>query len=238
MGRLTRALALCLAAALLTACGGRALNWDADVPAAHIVRSGDTLYSIAFRYGLEVRDVARWNGLGDGSLIHPGQRIVLRPTAAGSRGGTSRSASPATGQARNGNADARPVRPDLPSPAWRWPTDGAIAAGFGQDNAALTGVLIEGRMGQAVRAAADGQVVYACSGLIGYGNLVIIKHNATYLSAYGHNRALHVAEGETVKQGDRIAEMGEGPGRNPRLHFEIRRNGEPVDPRPFLPRGR
>ena len=89
-----------------------------------------------------------------------------------------------------------------------------------------------------MRAAADGQVVYAGSGLIGYGNLVIIKHNATYLSAYGHNRKLHVAEGERVQQGQRIAEMGEGPGRKPRLHFEIRRNGEPVDPRPFLPRGR
>ena len=236
MGRLTRALALCLAAALLTACGGRALNWEAEAPAAHIVRSGDTLYSIAWRYGLEVRDVARWNGLGDGSLIHPGQRIVLRPTAAASRSGTARSGSPGPG--RSGSSQPRPALPDLPSPAWRWPTEGAVAAGFGEDNAALTGVLIEGRMGQAVRAAADGQVVYAGSGLIGYGNLVIIKHNATYLSAYGHNRALHVAEGETVKQGERIAEMGEGPGRRPRLHFEIRRNGEPVDPRPFLPRER
>ncbi|WP_405220087.1 peptidoglycan DD-metalloendopeptidase family protein [Lentisalinibacter sediminis] len=234
MGGLTRALALCLAAALLAACGGRALNWEADVPAAHIVRSGDTLYSIAWRYGLQVRDVARWNGLGDGSLIHPGQRIVLRPTAAG----TSRSAGAAPDGTRSGHGSPRPVLPDLPSPAWRWPTDGAITAGFGEENAALTGVLIEGRMGQEVRAAADGEVVYAGSGLIGYGNLVIIKHNATYLSAYGHNRALHVAEGETVKQGERIAEMGEGPGRKPRLHFEIRRNGEPVDPRPFLPRGR
>jgi len=236
MGRLTRGLALCLAAALLAACGGRALNWDADVPAAHIVSAGDTLYSIAFRYGLEVRDVARWNGLGDGSLIHPGQRIVLRPAAGASRSATARSASGTPG--RDGNSSPRPAPPDLPSPSWRWPTDGAVAAGFGEDNAALSGVLIQGRTGQEVRAAADGQVVYAGSGLIGYGNLVIIKHNATYLSAYGHNRKLHVAEGETVQQGQRIAEMGEGPGRKPRLHFEIRRNGEPVDPRPFLPRGR
>ncbi len=230
MGRLTRALTLCLAAALLTACGGRALNWDSEVPAAHIVQSGDTLYSIAWRYGVAVRDLARWNGLGDGSLIHPGQRLSLRPTADTARGDTARPAASVPA--------ARPARPDLPPPAWRWPTEGAITAGFGEDNAALTGVLIDGRIGQDVRAAADGRVVYAGSGLIGYGNLVIIKHNATYLSAYGHNRALHVAEGESVEQGERIAEMGEGPGRKPRLHFEIRRNGEPVDPRPFLARGR
>jgi len=225
MGALPRASVLCLLAALLAACGGAALNWDAEVPAAHIVRSGETLYSIAWRYGLEVRDVARWNGLGDGSLIRPGQRIVLRPTAV-----------PADRQAAGSAAQLPRAVPDVPSPAWRWPTDGTISSGFGEDNAALTGVLIDGRMGQDVRAAADGQVVYAGSGLIGYGNLVIIKHNATYLSAYGHNRTLHVTEGETVQQGERIAEMGEGPGRKPRLHFEIRRNGEPVDPRPFLPR--
>jgi lipoprotein NlpD len=225
MRGLRRASALCLAAVLLAGCGGRALNWEAEVPAAHIVRSGDTLYSIAWRYGLQVRDLARWNGLGDVTLIHPGQRLVLRPTAAASRGAAAGSAAPAAG---------RPAA-DLPPPAWRWPTEGMVSAGFGEDNAALSGVLIDGRLGQEVRAAADGEVVYAGSGLIGYGNLVIIKHNATYLSAYGHNRSLHVAEGETVRQGDRIAEMGEGPGRRPRLHFEIRRNGDPVDPRPFLP---
>ena len=94
----------------------------------------------------QVRDVARWNGLGDGSLIHPGQRIVLRPTAAASRS--------AYGAFRRRDARSgwqcrpRPAPPDLPPPAWRWPTDGAIAAGFGEDNAALTGVLIEGGSGR------------------------------------------------------------------------------------------
>jgi len=227
MRGLRRASALCLAAALLAACGGRALNWEGEVPAAHIVRSGETLYSIAWRYGLQVRDVARWNGLGDGSLIHPGQRLVLRPTAAASRGGAAGSNAPGAGQAG--------AAANLPPPAWRWPTEGTVSSDFGEDNAARTGVLIDGRLGQEVRAAADGEVVYAGSGLIGYGKLVIIKHNTTYLSAYGHNRSLHVAEGEAVKQGERIAEMGEGPGRRPRLHFEIRRNGDPVDPRPLLP---
>jgi lipoprotein NlpD len=95
--------------------------------------------------------------------------------------------------------------------------------------------LIDGRLGEPVRAAADGRVAYAGSGLIGYGKLIIVKHNDTYLSAYGYNESLLVKEGQTIKKGQRIATMGEGPGREPRLHFEIRRNGEPVNPRQYLP---
>ena len=90
-------------------------------------------------------------------------------------------------------------------------------------------------MGQRVEAAADGRVVYSGGGLIGYGELIILKHNDTYLSAYGHNASLLVKEGESVKRGQRIATMGEGPGREPRLHFEIRKNGEPVNPRQYMP---
>ena len=96
-------------------------------------------------------------------------------------------------------------------------------------------MLIEGRRGQAVRAAAGGRVVYSGGGLIGYGQLIIIKHNDTYLSAYGHNASLLVREGQAIKKGQRIATMGEGPGQAPRLHFEIRRNGKPVNPRQYLP---
>jgi len=98
-----------------------------------------------------------------------------------------------------------------------------------------TGVLIGGDAGQPVRAAADGRVVYAGGGLIGYGQLIIVKHNDTYLSAYGHNASLLVREGQSIRQGQRIATMGEGPGQKPRLHFEIRQNGKPVDPRRYLP---
>jgi lipoprotein NlpD len=227
---LARALSLCVAAALISGCGGSALSWDTPVPGEHIVQNGETLYSIAWRYGLEVGDLARWNGLGDGSLIRPGQRIVLRPTGAVPTSSPSEQA-----RSRPPRSERPPAVPEVAPPAWQWPTEGTISAGFGEDNNARTGVLIDGRRGQDIYAAADGEVVYAGSGLIGYGNLVIIKHNVTYLSAYGHNEALAVEEGQTVKRGQRIASMGEGPGRRPRLHFEIRRNGDPVDPGRFLP---
>ena len=106
---------------------------------------------------------------------------------------------------------------------------------FGAKPGTGTGVLINGKTGQPIYAAASGRVVYAGSGLIGYGQLIILKHNDTYLSAYGYNASLLVKEGENVKKGQRIATMGEGPERKPRLHFEIRRNGKPVNPRQFLP---
>jgi lipoprotein NlpD len=106
---------------------------------------------------------------------------------------------------------------------------------FGAKPGTGTGVLINGRMGQPILAAASGRVVYSGSGLIGYGQLIILKHNDTYLSAYGYTASLLVKEGQEVKKGQEIATMGEGPERKPRLHFEIRRNGKPVNPRPFLP---
>jgi lipoprotein NlpD len=106
---------------------------------------------------------------------------------------------------------------------------------FGGKPGTGTGVLIDGKSGQAINAAASGTVVYAGSGLIGYGQLIILKHNDTYLSAYGYNASLLVKEGQSIKKGQRIATMGEGPERKPRLHFEIRRNGKPVNPQQFLP---
>lgn len=191
----------------------------------HVVRRGETLYSIAWRYGKRPEDLARWNRLGDGTLIHPGQVIRLTP--------------PSGSTARAGGAPAKsrklPPIPTDPAPAWRWPTAGRVAVDFGQRPGSGTGVLIGGSLGQPVQAAAAGRVVYSGSGLIGYGRLIIVKHNDTYLSAYGHNASLLVAEGDRVARGQRIATMGEGPGREPRLHFEIRKNGEPVNPRQYLP---
>ncbi|MGB5740755.1 MAG: peptidoglycan DD-metalloendopeptidase family protein, partial [Woeseia sp.] len=128
-----------------------------------------------------------------------------------------------------------PKIPASPSPKWAWPTSGSVAVEFGQRPGAGTGLLIAGRTGQSVAAAADGRVVYAGGGLIGYGQLIIVKHNDTYLSAYGYNASLLVKEGQSIKQGQRIATMGQGPEQKPRLHFEIRRNGQPVNPRQFLP---
>jgi lipoprotein NlpD len=192
----------------------------------HIVRRGETLFSIAWRYGEDPADVARWNRLGDGSLIHPGQVIRLSPPSGSSSRTPSTTRKP---------PQTLPKVPSQPPPAVAWPTKGKIDVGFGGKPGTGTGVLINGKAGQSINAAASGRVVYAGSGLIGYGQLIILKHNDTYLSAYGYNASLLVKEGETIRKGQRIATMGEGPERKARLHFEIRRNGKPVNPRQYLP---
>ena len=197
-------------------------------PSQHIVRRGETLFSISWRYGKDPAALARWNGLGDGSLIHPGQVIRLTPP----RSGSSQTGS---GTASRPKPKPLPPVPTEPPPPWTWPTSGTVSVSFGGKPGTGTGILIDGKAGQAVRAAASGTVVYAGSGLIGYGQLIILKHNDTYLSAYGYNASLLVKEGEKINKGQRIATMGEGPERKARLHFEIRRNGKPVNPRQFLP---
>jgi lipoprotein NlpD len=186
-------------------------------PESYEVRPGDTLFGIASRFGLDHRDLARWNHLGDGSLIHPGQRLRLRAPAAPGGG-------------------APP--PDFvgPAPAWRWPADAAVALRFGESTRTASGILLAGWPGQPVVAAAAGEVVYAGSGLAGYGLLAIVRHDAYWLSAYGHNAELLVREGERVAAGQEIGRMGPGAGHAGALHFEIRRNGEPVDPLAWLPR--
>jgi lipoprotein NlpD len=135
--------------------------------------------------------------------------------------------------ARAGTAP-RPAPAAAPPARWAWPTDGRIVTRFGTDVAIGSGIGIGGREGQPVRAAAAGRVVYAGGGLIGYGQLVIIKHDETFLSAYGYNAELLVTQGQDVARGATIALMGQGPGRQPGLHFEIRRNGVPVDPLLFV----
>ncbi len=219
---------LACCAVMLGACGG-STTWQ-DAPQTHIVRKGETLFSIAWRYGKDPKDVARWNRLGDGSLIYPGQVLRLTPSASTASRSAGRASQPMRQESR-----PLPTIPAQPSPAWSWPTNGRIGVEFGAKPGTGTGVLIDGKSGQSIRAAASGRVVYAGSGLIGYGQLIILKHNDTYLSAYGYNASLLVKEGENIKKGQRIATMGEGPERKPRLHFEIRRNGKPVDPRKFLP---
>ena len=214
----------CVTALFLAACGSGG-GWQ-DQPDTHIVRKGETLFAIAWRYDKDPVDLARWNRLGDGSLIYPGQVIRLAPP---SGSGQSRST------ARKPDKRPLPDIPAQPPPAWTWPTSGRVGVEFGGKPGSGTGVLIDGRAGQAIVAAASGRVVYAGGGLIGYGQLIILKHNDTYLSAYGHNARLLVKEGQEVKKGQQIATMGEGPERKPRLHFEIRRNGKPVNPRRYLP---
>lgn len=190
-----------------------------DRPAFHEVRRGETLYAIAFRYRLTTAELARWNDLGDGSLIRVGQR--LRLWAPGSAPGSA-------------PVVAEPGA--LPPPAWRWPAPGPVLGRFGDSPLTSSGIQIGGRLGDPVTAAAAGQVVYSGSGLVSYGELLIIKHNESWLTAYGFNQAVLVREGDRVVQGQLIARQGEGPGRQPMLHFEIRRNGEPLNPLQLLPR--
>lgn len=216
-----------LLAALLTAgCAAR----RPEIPAQHVVRAGETLYSISMRYGLDHRDVARWNGIGRDSLIQPGQRLRLDPPPVGARVQPSTRAVPPAAVPR-----ASPEDPQHRPPPWQWPVrDGRVQGSVRQPSGGL-GLRIDGVLHQPVLAAADGHVVYTGSGLRGYGQLVIVNHLRGWLTAYGHNAAVHVREGDDVRAGQVIADMGTGPGQQPMLYFEIRLDGEPQDPLRHLP---
>ncbi len=231
-------------------------------PANYEVRRGDTLYSIAFRFGLDWREVAGWNRIEAPYTIRPGQDLRLtEPPRAVARRGTSPapepSPSPPAEESRPADAKSdTPAEPErerdsaaetrAPAPSaagnartvggveWQWPTSGAIVRPF-DASATRRGLGIGGDSGQPVLAAAGGEVVYSGTALIGYGELIIIKHSDTLLSAYGHNRVRLVEEGDRVGRGERIAEMGMNERDEELLHFEIRRNGQPVDPLGYLP---
>jgi lipoprotein NlpD len=223
----------------------------------HVVQGGETLAKIAWQHRVDQRDLVLWNGLTDPDKLRVGQRLRLVPppgyTTAAAKAATPQSPPASTPRAASSPTTqptptptrttaprpSSPAPPRAPAPAavtlaWSWPTDGRVVAPFGAANGISSGVAIAGREGQPVRAAAAGRVVYAGGGLIGYGQLVIIKHDETFLSAYGYNANLLVTQGQDVARGATIALMGQGPERQPRLHFEIRRNGVPVDPLLFV----
>ena len=209
---------------LLAGCSS-ALRWTPDY---HTVRSGETLYSIAHSYNLDYRDLSRWNGLGDGSRIREGQRLRLKPGS----GGSTASSKSSAGKSKSTAARA----PAAPAPRWLWPTTGTVYLRYGASPKTESGIRIAGQDGQNVKAVAAGEVVYAGSGLASYGQLLIIKHNETWLSAYGFNSRLLVAEGQQVAANQSIARMGKDAAGKPVLHFEIRRDGQPVDPLRYLPK--
>ena len=212
-------------------------------PGIHIVNKGETLYSIAFKYGLNFRQVAQWNDIATPFTIYPGQRITLRPDNSGrqlknispsqteedqaSRSSDSESSS-VEQQSADKSATTQPIN------EWIWPTEGKVITSYKRSG--KKGIDISGQVGQSIRAAAKGKVVYSGGGLIGYGELIIIKHNKNYLSAYGHNNKLLVKQGDFVDSGQRIATMGHSGTDEVKLHFEIRRDGKPVDPIRFLPK--
>jgi len=196
-----------------------------DTAETYVVRPQDTLYGIAWRHDLDYRDLARWNNIGTDYRISVGQVLTLRPAGAAPASAAPRVSAP------------RPVpSPTVPAPAagtaqWVWPTEHASAPRPVPGG----GILLLGQLGQPIRAASSGRVVYVGSGIRGYGNLIIIKHGDNLLSAYAHARELSVREGDDVSGGQVIAQMGAGAHQIAALYFEIRRNGKPVDPLPFLP---
>ena len=194
--------------------------------ATYTVKRGDTLYAIAYRHGLDYREVARWNGIGRDYTIRPGQVLKL--------GASSRAPTPS----RPAGSSRAPSSPKSAAPVpipWQWPVDGGLAKLTERPNGGH-GLTISGRVGQDIHAASAGRVVYLGAGLLGYGQLLIIKHSDAYLSAYGHTQAALVKEGEAVIMGQRIATMGLGPQGVPMLYFEIRSNGTPGNPLMLLPK--
>ncbi len=228
---LLRRFLLALALALLVACGSS----PPQRPMTYTVKRGDTLYAIAWRHGLNYRDIARWNGIGRDYVIYPGQKLKLYPSGRQAKVAAS---SPAPSKARPTPRTTRTPPPRVPASAavrWHWPVAGGTPTLTSRPNGGY-GLTIGGKLGQEVRAAADGSVVYTGTGLLGYGQLVILKHNDTYLSAYGHTQAVVVREGDRVKAGQRVATMGTGPHGAPLLYFEIRVNGTPHNPLELLPK--
>ena len=231
---------------------------NAGKPGYYTVKAGDTLIRVGLDNGQNWRDIARWNSLENANLIEVGQvlRVVsptadangvsTRPVAAAGRveNRPLDAAKPPAGAASGATttppavvaaaiAAAAPVREGDDDLNWMWPAAGPVATPF--DDSKSKGLAIAGKPGDPVFAAADGRVVYAGAGLRGYGNLVIVKHNATYLTAYAHNQALLVKEEQVVRRGQKIAEMGSSDAERVQLHFEIRRQGKPIDPARLLP---
>jgi len=205
-------------------------------PGWYTVKPSDTLYSIAWRYGLDYKQIAQWNGISINEPIFPGQRLqLIRP--ADDRVATQKPSTETASTAvpRSEPSTAADSDVDMRDPqAWLWPTDGKPLNTFSASELDRRGIDIAGNTGQPVQAVADGRVVYSGNGLAGYGNLIIIKHSDTFLSAYAYCQERLVQEGASVKAGDPVAKMGRH-GNQAKLHFEIRRNGKPVDPMKYLP---
>lgn len=213
---------------------------NAGKPGYYTVQKGDTLTRIGLDHGQSLRDLVRWNNLPNAHLIEVGQVLrVVPPGAMVEASGVVVQPVP------NSAETAATAKNQLPAPVapviaasdeglgFVWPANGSLLAGF--DEAKNKGLDIGGKAGDPVLASADGQVVYAGAGLRGYGNLIILKHNGTFLTAYAHNQALLVKEDQKVRKGQKIAEMGKTDAERVKLHFEIRRQGKPVDPAKYLP---
>lgn len=227
----------------------------------HVVAPGETLYSIAWRYDMDYQNLSKINGLGDGHSIRPGQVLALsgslpKQTATAPPPEPPKSTIPpktvvhtpvttpapppiAPGRLKNQTPKVTGSLPESASagnPVWAWPIDGPVISNFSANGGLNKGIDIRGKLGEPVLAAADGEVVYSGSGLRGYGKLLIVKHNENYLSAYAYNHELHAVEGQRVRAGQKIAEVGKYNANTAKLHFEIRYDGKPVNPLDYLPK--
>ncbi len=225
--------------------GAKSAKW---APAVYRVKKGDTLYSIAWQFGKDFKVLARNNGIRRPYTIYVGQKIKLKSASKVARKVSARSSSRPRYPTRSSRPKVVPKKPVISKKKsikttsktikWRWPSQGRVIATFKRGDPRRKGLDIAGKRGQAIRAAANGEIVYSGSGLLGLGMLIIVKHDESYLSAYGHNKKLLVKEGKRVKAGQKIAEMGKSGTDRVKLHFEIRYKGRPVDPKRFLPKHR
>lgn len=229
--------AICFSA-LLAACGssskapitsaGGGSAGAASTAGTYVVQRGDTLYSIARRHGTTVANLSRLNRISNPSQLEVGQRIRVGGAAASS------SAVPSATASRAPAASSQPSRAaDAASIAWEWPVRGNVISQFSNTT---RGIDIAGTIGTPINAAADGTVSYVGNGLRGLGNLVLVTHSNGFITAYAHNSRITVQTNERVKRGQKIAELGDTDTTSPRLHFQIRRNGTPVNPLSYLPR--
>ncbi len=232
------ALALAACSSSVTRSGGSNPKYGATT----VVQRGDTLYRIATDNGIAMRDLAAWNRIGPPYTIYPGQRLTLypgdrssAPPRASASSGSSAKPAPPRSSASPAPTTASTTAPINSGVVWRWPVEGQLLSRFEAGEPTRQGIDIAGTAGAVVRASGDGTVVYSGSGLVGYGELIIIKHNDQWLSAYGHNRNRLVSEGAMVKAGQQIADLGRTGASRDKLHFEIRHNGKPVDPLKYLP---
>jgi len=242
-GRHTVLIASLLAVAVLAGCASRTSQAPvtdmsggqtstAAATGTYVVKPGDTLYQIAQRHGMDVATLISLNNISDPSQLRIGQTLRL----------SSSTPAPSTPPATATPIPVTPVEPsEPPTPsrasdanliAWDWPANGKVIQGF---NANTKGIDIEGKVGDPVVAAAAGKVMYAGNGVRGLGNLILLGHSNGFITAYAHNDKLLVESGATVKKGDKIALLGQTDTSSPRLHFEIRRSGTPVNPLSYLP---